>query len=375
MRIMPRDVHGEKIGRNALCWCGSGRKYKHCHLNRGQEDPTTRTEAFQGMLSSFKRKECSCPADWKHQCSGNIVRAHSLSRRNALGAVTESGHVFSLLPDWGQLFHKDKFVFKKKGVNEASTFTGFCGHHDNSIFIELDNTEFDGSKPLTFLSAYRTLCREIFMKKAHLGTAEFGKTMDKGRSLDNQLLIQEAVSAVSDGVNSALGELGDLKSHFEAALKASSYDLFAFANFHFPQRPDLVSAGGFNPSHDLSGKFLQDLDLATYTQNVFFSILPSQNGFWASFLWLRTHSLMERFVADMERSFYSPGGIYAVALSHIENTFLRPSFWEALPEKHKASFHYLMLMDVLHRDYARVKAVAGELAALYPAPADQVVRG
>jgi len=21
-------------GRNDLCWCGSGRKYKHCHLDR-----------------------------------------------------------------------------------------------------------------------------------------------------------------------------------------------------------------------------------------------------------------------------------------------------------------------------------------------------
>ena len=151
--------------------------------------------------------------------------------------------------------------------------------------------------------------------------------------------------------------------------------MFAFSNFHFPQQPDLVSAGGFNPSHDLSGEFLQDLDLTTYSQNVFFSILPNKDRFWASFLWLRTHSLMERFVADVERSFCSPGGIYAVALAHIENTFLRPSFWEALPEQQKASLHFLMLMDVLHRDYARAKTVAGELAALYPTSADQVLRG
>jgi hypothetical protein len=26
----------QKIGRNDLCWCGSGKKYKHCHL-RGDE--------------------------------------------------------------------------------------------------------------------------------------------------------------------------------------------------------------------------------------------------------------------------------------------------------------------------------------------------
>ena len=137
-----------------------------------------------------------------------------MSRRNALGAVTELGHVFSLVPDWGQLFHKDKFVFKKKSAREASTFTGFCGYHDNNIFLELDNAEFDGSKGLTVLSGYRTLCREIFMKKAHLRTAELGRTMDKGRDLDTQILIQKTVSAVSDGANAALGELEDLKNSF-----------------------------------------------------------------------------------------------------------------------------------------------------------------
>lgn len=26
-----------KVGRNKPCWCGSGKKYKYCHLNRDQE--------------------------------------------------------------------------------------------------------------------------------------------------------------------------------------------------------------------------------------------------------------------------------------------------------------------------------------------------
>ena len=27
----PRDDEGKKIGRNDPCWCGSGKKLKHCH--------------------------------------------------------------------------------------------------------------------------------------------------------------------------------------------------------------------------------------------------------------------------------------------------------------------------------------------------------
>ncbi len=193
---------GQKLGRNQPCWCGSGVKYKNCHLNRDFEKPVTRTEALQGFFSSFSAKECLCPDDWKSQCSGNIVRAHSISRRNALMAVTEAGHVFSFTPDWGQLFHKNQFVLKEKSARDASTFTGFCGYHDNTIFASLDRQDFDGSAELTVLSAYRTLCQEIFMKNAHLRTTELAKTMDKGSSPIQQLLLQEAVSGVVAGAES-----------------------------------------------------------------------------------------------------------------------------------------------------------------------------
>ena len=27
-----------KIGRNDPCWCGSGKKYKNCHMKQDQED-------------------------------------------------------------------------------------------------------------------------------------------------------------------------------------------------------------------------------------------------------------------------------------------------------------------------------------------------
>lgn len=374
--IMSRDPSGIKLGRNDPCWCGSGRKYKLCHLNRDSENRPTRTEALHGMRSSFSHRECSCPVDWKHQCNGDIVRAHSLSRRSALGAVTESGHVFSLVPDWGRLFHNDRFVFRNKSARDASTFTGFCGYHDRVIFLPLDTSDFDGSLELTFLSAYRTLCREIFMKKAHMRTIEFGKTFDRGRPIEEQFVIQEATSAAFDGAEAALKELIDIKLQFEAALKTSNYQTFAYCNFRFPEKPALVSAGGFNPSHDLSSNFLQDLgDLATYSQNVFLSVLPSVNGFWASFLWPRSYLLMEQYVHDVERNYCTVGGIYSVALAHIENSFLRPSYWEGSSERQKERLQFLATMDVMHRDYPRIKREADELKALHPMGPDIVLRG
>jgi tetratricopeptide (TPR) repeat protein len=35
--VKKEDLPRKKLGRNELCWCGSGKKYKHCHLRSDQK--------------------------------------------------------------------------------------------------------------------------------------------------------------------------------------------------------------------------------------------------------------------------------------------------------------------------------------------------
>lgn len=371
---MVREPSGKKLGRNEPCWCGSTKKFKNCHLNRVSESPVTRNEAFKAFQTSFGEQYCSCAPNKRHECRGEIVKAHSLSRKSALGAVTEDGHVFSLTPHWNSLFHKNKLEFRKKSARAASTFTGFCGYHDHAIFSDLDQTEFNGSKKLSILSAYRTLCREIFVKKAHIKTSEFGKAMDRGRNPFSQFILQEAMAGTIDGANSALEELSDLQGLFEQAIETLNFDNFSCKNFHFKESAELVSSGTFNPTHTMSGKFLQNLQLETYSQNLCFGILPSNEGCWATFLWNKAHTLVESFVNDFEDRFATAGGAYAFASAHIENTFYRPSFWEDLKPDQKADFQFLSGFGVLHHDYAKVKIAAEKLSAFRPTKPDSVLR-
>jgi hypothetical protein len=53
-------------GRNDLCPCGSGKKFKHCHLNRGRGPQTltltSRTQPIhQRALNRFRREELREP--------------------------------------------------------------------------------------------------------------------------------------------------------------------------------------------------------------------------------------------------------------------------------------------------------------------------
>jgi hypothetical protein len=54
---------------------------------------------------------------------------------------------------------------KKIGINKATTFYGFCQHHDNKLFELIDNYPLKPDKQQMALYAYRCLCREYFFKK------------------------------------------------------------------------------------------------------------------------------------------------------------------------------------------------------------------
>jgi hypothetical protein len=303
----------------------------------------------------------------KHECSGQIIRAHSLSKRQSLGAVTENGHVFSAIPNTERLFHRDDARGQLIGINKASTFTGFCGKHDQEIFRELDTKEFDGNASnKTFLVAYGTLCRELFAKRGHSKTFEVIKELDRGRSESDQIFIQKASSLGAAGAQAALAELQELKGRFDNALLAARYNEFCFRNFRFDVRPDIVSAGGFNPTHNLGGRLIQDLiRLDQPSENLLFSILPATSGFWVSFLWSTEHKLMGTFVEDFARM-ATVGTAYGVALAYVENSFMKPSVWRTMGARDQEIITKLTLMGTVNDDYSRLPEALRFLANRYP---------
>jgi len=370
---MVRDIHGVKRGRNEPCWCGSGLKYKRCHFDRANQPPSPTSEVFKKFRKSSDLRSCSCPPSWKHECSGEIVRAHSLSKRQALGAVTENGHVFSPIPDPQRLFHYDDFKGRLIGVNKASTFTGFCGKHDQAIFRELDTEEFDGKASQTFLVAYRTLCRELFAKQGHVNSFGLIRELDKGRSVADQIFVQQTSLYGSVGARAALAELNVLKDQFDDSLLNTSYTRFSFKNFYFKDGPNFVSAGGFNPTHNLNGCLIQDLSRMDQTsENLFFSILPAKLGFWVSFLWPTEYGLMKTFVDDFER-IATVGTAYGVALGFVENTFLKPSTWTRFTLEEKSVITRLTFMGVANDDYSGLPNALAFLANQYPGKPAKIV--
>ncbi|TPQ25920.1 hypothetical protein, partial [Methylomonas koyamae] len=95
-----------------------------------------------------------------------IISAHSIQKKGQLSLIAEDGHVYRLSTDQAILQRTGGVPdFKKVGVNRASTFLGFCKHHDNKLFERIDNFSLGPAKEQIALYAYRCLCREYFVKE------------------------------------------------------------------------------------------------------------------------------------------------------------------------------------------------------------------
>lgn len=143
-----------KIGRNNLCPCGSGKKYKKCCMNRIEchEDFTDR---FLNALAEAKKEANSikfCLHPQQMECSGHIVKAHAIQNNRVLSALAVDGLV-QMTDGVSNVFFQD---VQSRGRKIATTFSGFCEHHDKVTFQEIEDFEFVRSEKQIFLFTYRT---------------------------------------------------------------------------------------------------------------------------------------------------------------------------------------------------------------------------
>ncbi|MBN2377185.1 MAG: SEC-C domain-containing protein [Sedimentisphaerales bacterium] len=127
------EIH--RLGRNDPCWCGSGEKYKKCHLNRESQQPYKMSDIVEFQKKFSDKKYCMHPEANDENCKGDICKAHSVQRA-LLDKIAENSHVFGWNLD--MLENTSDSKPRSIGINEASIFTGFCNYHDTKIFEPIE---------------------------------------------------------------------------------------------------------------------------------------------------------------------------------------------------------------------------------------------
>ena len=110
----------------------------------------------------------------------SVPRSHSIPMSASIKLIAEAGHVVT--PQFG----RNGVCMKRIGIREASTFPGFCKHHE-SLFAQFETEKKMSSDQHYLLQAFRTLCREIFRMCRHKERLE--SALNQYRELRNGFIV------------------------------------------------------------------------------------------------------------------------------------------------------------------------------------------
>ncbi len=325
----------------ALCWCGSGTKYKWCH-HRREEQPKVDIFAVDAQMRSLAEKGyCSHPAASASTCT-KISKAHTVQRRGGLAAIADEGHVLTVKPTMKGMIESEGAPGPRRiGVGQASVFPGFCSAHDTELFGPVEGKDVDLTATTASLLGFRAIAYERFAKALQLETLTIQRQMDSGHSFFHQRAIQRHIYAIEWGVRRGLRDAERWKADYDAALTSGDTSGLSFVAIRFDRTLPVVGCGAFHAEFDLQGKPLQRLtrgDLAfdyvawnmtAYdgrTVVVFSSICP-RGGPAVQFM-ESVNQLAEGRMAD---------AMIRIAFEQSDNLFLKPGWWESLTDNERSA--------------------------------------
>lgn len=336
----------QKTKRNDPCWCGSGRRYKNCHMKRAGEKVLPPEAVRDHIKSAFQVKQCLHPLASESGCE-KFISAHTIQRRGALSHIIDkTNHVRTFYP-----FQPDKNgrpILHRRGWKDASTFSGFCKKHDNDTFAPLETESFTGSPEQCFLIGYRALCHEVYQKDASARAHSLQQDIiDKGRSIEEQQDIQHYHSISKAGVEHGLQSARNKKQLMDQDFLNRNFQSWGQLVIRFQGNVSIASTGAPTPTYDFSGNQLQILhNPRVSVQHLMYGIIPIQNGAAVVFSWLASDNACSRFIDSLEQLPQDRLGDILVQymFAHVENTYFSDTWWSTLNKAQQDHIENLFIM-------------------------------
>lgn len=327
-----------KLGRNEKCWCGSGKKFKNCHLDRENQTQISPWEMAKELRRAYSAKLCLAPKKFQESCSNKIARAHTVPKSESLRQIARDGHIYSFVPSFENFKKNNGLIVPELcGVNKASTFTGFCTNHDDALFGPIEKQNFVGKPEQCFLLAYRALARETYTKSAAIKNSDIHRDADKGKPLLLQQRIQEFLRLHRIGLEAGIKNVRRYKDKFDEMLEGEDYSPLKSYVVEISDAPDVMCSGCIYPDRDFVGNKLQEIsDISNFPDMIAVSAFCSGDLGFIVFSWLEEFSESpERFIQTLEdlEQEAKTGAILRFVFESIENVHMRPDWWEALPSE------------------------------------------
>lgn len=328
---------GKHSKRNALCWCGSKKKFKKCHGHPSYDKKIELSEIINDHKEIYSNDLCYAPETLHHECSEKIISAHTISKSLNLKSIAEHEHVYSFKPSLGGLIKNGgKFSVEKTSIKKTSTFNGFCSKHDSELFKSIDSN-FEISHEHIFLNYYRTLVRELFLKEKNAKfQSDKMKSYDKGMNLLEQIMFQKTVDLVHMGFDVGHRDLQVVKKVLDKKLIDKKFDDMKYYALIINKIPDIMSSGVWVVTSDFNDNELADLsDLEkNYNSLCVSTLLFSTNQGLILFSWNESIDCPEciKFITSLNNLSNDnkiKAAVYWLFTAN-ENIYFSPKWWNNL---------------------------------------------
>ncbi len=331
-----------KMGRNDPCWCGSGKKYKHCHLGRSQETALPLGAIVDHARRYFRVKECLHP-EASHRTCGKVIGAHTIQRQGALRHIIDkNGHCLSFFPPSLPRAEEPR----KVGWRQASVFPGFCDKHDTA-FAPIETAPFAGTPEQCFLLAYRAECHEFYQKQASArAQKQVSQELDRGKGPEEQVVIQSIQGTLGRDIAKGLLEAQQHKRQMDQEFLTKRYDSYSSFFVCFEGPASIVGTGAATPNRSLSGRELQKFRSTASIQRLYPAFVCYERGAAAVFVWRTADSAPSAFIEELRHLDQDklPGIIAQFMLAYVENTYFSTEWWTSLSHDEQCHVRDLALL-------------------------------
>jgi hypothetical protein len=252
------------------------------------------------------------------------------------------------------------------GINKATTFTGFCSHHDSELFKEIDFSDTHSFDPKNIrqvvLLALRSVAREYWAKANAVRIYDEMVSIARSGDIDTIKEIlntddEGAVTFVSnvdtitkpylDGSKVAKIRLGRVFRSIITQVEKNKYHLSRFETYCVGGARNITASGLCLPEFDLRGKRICLPLPGADIPEVAASVLPQEDKTWIVF-WYH-----KRFSAKLDPLFNQLRGLNENELRisfskflviHAENVAYSPRLVAEMPENLR-----LLLGDIFEK--------------------------
>ena len=291
------------------------------------------SESFQSEIKRQRRKGCCLHYDAGVRCS-SVIDAHSIQKNGALSLIADAGNVYALSRNFTDIKKmRGGVCFTRQGIGTVSTFRGFCERHDTEVFTPIDTHPLQPTPQQILLYAYRSLCREVFVKEVAFQSLEQQAKHNAANTAIHTLL-----DDVRQGTEIGLKNLKLQKQLYDHSLSTESYSDVKYVVFHSSQIPTIVFSGLSYPDFDFLGRQLQILGKKSQTLDLItFSFAPMSTGWGFVFAWhVRNDKTCLEFMKSLATRIAhdrNPGDhLFRLVLSTCENLAIAPQWWDSLSQ-------------------------------------------